>query len=95
MIPPQGDEAVLKPVDGSQQGPEGNANPDSANQGKSAQESQTTVDPHAPTENPKVSSSTCKPVATHRPEVELPSERINGRIQYMHDHALIGKFLGF
>jgi len=42
----------------------------------------------------KASSSTCKPVAAHRPRVDFPSERINARIQYMRDHALIGKFIG-
>ena len=45
-------------------------------------------------DKPKVSSSTCKPVATHRPKVELPSHHNNARIQYMRDHALIGKFIG-
>ena len=39
-------------------------------------------------------SSTCKPVATDRPKVEFPSHRINARIQFMRDHALISKFIG-
>eukprot|EP00253_Pinus_taeda_P005142 PITA_05142 len=39
-------------------------------------------------------STTCKPVATVIPTVEFPSHRINARIQYMRDHALIGKFIG-
>lgn len=39
-------------------------------------------------------SATCKPVATDTPTVEFPSHRINARIQYMRDHALIGKFIG-
>ena len=43
---------------------------------------------------PKVSSATCIPKATERTKIDLPSHRINGRIQYMRDHALIGKFLG-
>ena len=30
-----------------------------------------------------------------RPNIELPSHRINTHIQYMKDHALIGKFIGF
>jgi len=42
----------------------------------------------------KVKSSTCKPVAACRPEVELPAHRINARIQFMQDRALIGKFMG-
>lgn len=42
----------------------------------------------------KASSSTCRPVATHRPKVEFSSHRINARIQFMRDHALIGKFIG-
>jgi len=45
-------------------------------------------------EGHRAGSSTCKPVAAHRPRVDFPSERINARIQYMRDHALIGKFIG-
>jgi len=44
---------------------------------------------------PKATSSTCIPKATERIKVELPSHRINGEIQFLKDHALIGKFLGF
>jgi len=47
------------------------------------------------TKAPKVTLNTCKPIAAERPRIELPSHRINGRIQYMRDHALIGKFIGF
>lgn len=43
----------------------------------------------------KASSPTCKLIATERPKIELPSHRINAQIQYMKDHALIGKFIGF
>ena len=43
----------------------------------------------------KASSSTCKPIATERHKIELPSHRINVQIQYMKDHALIGKFIGY
>ena len=43
---------------------------------------------------PEVRSATCKPVASVRPRVELPGHRINAKIQYMKDHALIGKFIG-
>jgi len=43
----------------------------------------------------KVTSATCIPKAAERIKVELPSHRINGEIQFMRDHALIGKFLGF
>lgn len=46
-------------------------------------------------EIPKVTLTTCKPVAATRPKIELPSCRINTQIQYMKDHALIGKFIGF
>jgi len=42
----------------------------------------------------KVTSRTCKPIAEERPKIELPSQKINERIQYMTDHALIGKFIG-
>lgn len=95
MVPPQGDGAEPQPLKGSQQGPEGNNSSGAANQDKPTGEKQHMVDPQAPNDNTKVSSSTCKPVATHRPEVELPSDRINGRIKFMQDHALIGKFMGF
>lgn len=43
----------------------------------------------------KASSATCIPKATERIKVDLPSHRINSEIQYMQDHALIGKFMGF
>lgn len=46
-------------------------------------------------ENPKVTSATYKPVAAERPKIELPSNWINAPIQYMKDHTLIGKFIGF
>ena len=42
----------------------------------------------------RVSSATCIPKSTERTKIDLPSHRINDRIQYMRDHALIGKFLG-
>lgn len=44
---------------------------------------------------PKATSTTCIPKAKERIKVELPSHHINGEIQYLKDHALIGKFLGF
>ena len=44
---------------------------------------------------PKVTSATCKPIAADRPKIDLPSHRINAQIQFMKDHALIGKFVGF
>lgn len=44
---------------------------------------------------PKATTATCKPVAAERLTVRLPAESINARIQYMKDHALIGKFIGF
>ena len=44
---------------------------------------------------PKATSATYKPVVIGRPKIELPSQRINTQIQYMKDHALIGKFIGF
>jgi len=46
-------------------------------------------------EVPKATSTTCKPVAAERPNIELPSQRINTQIQFMKDHALIGKLIGF
>lgn len=95
MDPPQGEGIEIPPNGGNQQGPEVNPNEYQANNDRSTEETQNTKDNQAPHDNPKVSSSTCKPVAAHRPEVELPSHRINARIQYMRDHALIGKFIRF
>lgn len=46
-------------------------------------------------EVPKATSMTCKLVAAKRPKIELPCQRINTQIQFMKDHALIGKFIGF
>jgi len=43
---------------------------------------------------PKATSATCKPIAAEIPTIELPRKRINSQIQYMKDHALIGKFIG-
>lgn len=43
----------------------------------------------------KVTSATCIPKAGEQIKVDLPSHRINNEIQFMQDHALIGKFLGF
>ena len=45
-------------------------------------------------EEPRATSNTCKLVAVDRPKIELPSQRINTQIQFMRDHALIGKFIG-
>ena len=44
---------------------------------------------------PKAFSGTCIPKSAERIKIDLPSDRINAEIQYMSDHALIGKFLGF
>lgn len=46
-------------------------------------------------EVPKANLATCKLVATERPKVELPSQRIDSQILFMKDHALIRKFIGF
>jgi len=48
-----------------------------------------------PASQPKASSATCIPKTTERIKIDLPSQRINSEIQFMKDHALIGKFLGF
>ena len=42
----------------------------------------------------KASSATCIPKAADRIKIDLPSHRINEHIQFMKDHALIGKFIG-
>eukprot|EP00253_Pinus_taeda_P031639 PITA_31639 len=36
-----------------------------------------------------------EPHAAKQPKIELPSQRINTQIQYMKDHAIIGKCIGF
>ena len=48
-----------------------------------------------PGEQPQITSSTCRPAAKVRPRIELPGDKIDERIQFMKDHALIGKFIGF
>lgn len=94
MIPPRGEGQEPPPSPGNsarptedweiEQGASGNTRDKFNQKGKNLE-----------TENRnKASSSTCKPVATNRPQVYFPSERINARIQYMRDHALIGKFIG-
>jgi len=45
-------------------------------------------------EAPKVTSTTCKPVATERPRIELPGHKVDARIEFMRDHAIIWKFIG-
>ena len=45
--------------------------------------------------SPRTKTATWIPKAPERIRVELPSHKINGEIQYMKDHVLIGKFLGF
>jgi len=46
-------------------------------------------------EAPRVSSTPCKPIAKERPRIELSGHKIDKRIEYLWDHALIGKFIGF
>ena len=46
-------------------------------------------------EIPKATSATCKPIVVERSKIELPGHRINAQIQFMKDHVLIGKFIGF
>ena len=48
-----------------------------------------------PEDSPKISSSTCRPVAKERPRIALPGDKIDSRIEFMRDHALIGKFIGY
>eukprot|EP00253_Pinus_taeda_P035837 PITA_35837 len=53
------------------------------------------VDEETLRDRPKITSKTCKPIAAERPRIELPGQKIDERIQYMRDHALIGNFIGF
>lgn len=53
------------------------------------------TNPSASSSRPKASSATCIPRSAERIKIDLPNEWINKEIQYMSDHALIGKFLGF
>eukprot|EP00253_Pinus_taeda_P025482 PITA_25482 len=46
-------------------------------------------------DRPQVTSSTCRPIAKERPRIELPGDIIDNRIEFMQDHAVIGKFIGF
>lgn len=43
----------------------------------------------------KANSATCKPIVVTRPNIKLPSYRINAQIKFMRENALIGKFIGF
>lgn len=43
----------------------------------------------------KATSATYKLVAAERPKIELPSQTINTQIQFVKDHVLIRKFIGF
>lgn len=94
MTSPYGAEGNGMPIDLSQQGPEVRVDPNPELNGSEAETTKKIPNEQDQHEPPKVSSSTCKLVAAHRPEVELPSHRINEIIQYMRDHALIGKFIG-
>ncbi len=94
MMPPQGvgQEPPPSPKDNAQHAEDQyNANDDGSGNISKDQKN----NPNSEANNRKtVSSSTCKPVAANRPKVFFPSERINARIQYMRDHALIGNFIG-
>lgn len=46
-------------------------------------------------DRPTITSKTCKLVAAELPKIELPSHRVNRKIQFMKDHVLIGNFIGF
>lgn len=92
MDPPRGEGATPPPQDEAAR--QGNQEND-----KSAHQSEDDEDldqqqVRQNNKHPKVSSATCKPVASERPRVELPGHKINAQIQFMRDHALIGKFIG-
>lgn len=95
MEPLQGVGGDRPPINENQRGPIEGSTEDHQHSDETAGENQQETVEQRPVDKPKVSSSTCKPAATHMPEVELPAHRINARIQYMRDHALIGKFIGF
>jgi len=81
MIPPQGEgqEPPLSPSNKSRHTADReNENGTSGNTMDTRQQKGKDIDTE---ERNKASSSTCKPVATHRPRVYFPSERINARIQ--------------
>lgn len=43
----------------------------------------------------KATSSAYKPIVADHSKINLPSHQVNAQIQFMKDHALIGKFIGF
>lgn len=94
MQPPQGEGQAPPPnADKNTQHMEGKENDNETNGGTMEYSRRQGKDTKAE-EKGRASSSTCKPIETHKPKVEFPSHRINARIQYMRDHALIGKFIG-
>ena len=46
-------------------------------------------------EEANTKSTTCIPKNPKKTLIELLAHRVNGRIKFMMDHALIGKFMGF
>lgn len=94
MNPPQGEGGAPPPTNDNQPRNIEDSDRGKEHEDENTDRSQQTHTQQAQKDKLKVSSSTCKPVATYRPKVELPSDRINARIQYMRDHALIGKFIG-
>jgi len=94
MDPHQGEGGTPPSTNDKQ--PESNEEPDrnKTQNEENSENSQQKQQEQTQQDKPKVSSFTCKPVGEYRPKVELPSHRINARIQYMRDHALIGKFIG-
>ena len=94
MDPHQGEGGTPPSTNDKQ--PESNEEPDrnKTQNEENSENSQQKQQEQTQQDKPKVSSFTCKPVGEYRPKVELPSHRINARIQYMRNHALIGKFIG-
>lgn len=94
MFPPQGEgQEPPPPLDARARQDVDRDNPNEVSEGTMNNSPQKGKESKTENRN-SASSSTCKPVATKKPQVFFPSERINARIQYMRDHALISKFVG-
>ena len=94
MSGPQGEGHGPPPDENNKVQPTADKETDTEMQGNDSNDPQQNGKGTEADDSHRARSSTCKPVAANRPRVDFPSERINARIEYMRDHALIGKFIG-
>jgi len=93
MEPPQGED-IVPPLANTENTLRQTENVRKDHQEEIAIENENATRNNNTNEEPRVKSTTCKPVAVDRPKIELPSQCINTQIQFMKDHALIRKFIG-